>query len=984
MDREGSGRRSRSGSQRGRGVAVQVAEPEGQRPSDSGRGRPGSGSGQRGRGRDTSLVLSATPVGDAMGPARTPPPDSDPVSEGPLRPADPDSWLDSLEAPSSASASAVTEPGAPPPAGNERRLGRYQILETVGKGGYGRVYKAWDPQLEREVAIKVLLRTDVNAYRRFAREIKVTARLRHPNIVAVYDSGAAHGLPYLVMDYVPGRSLWEMGKRLHELPPVEAARILCEVAQAIAHAHAQGILHRDIKPANVLVTPEGQAFVVDFGLARTEEMDRLTQTGAVLGTPLFMPLEQARARQQVDELCDVYALGATLYYALTGRPPHVAESLKELMAEMAGLPEAPSSLNPLVPAALDAVCLRALQPDRTRRTPSAAALADELLAIAGGAGSGSGRLPSALPGGRALDGVASAGRQLLGVAREGAGQGARALRRAIKGREKLVLTSGYAAVVTILCVSMLLRGREPAPAAASSPEAPGATAAALAEGPAGGPSAEPGPEGQDAQARAARALARARERGRDLERQARSIEREGEGVGEAVLEALKRSVSEAEPAPDAETLGLLGVLLARRGPDAAALARPHLDRAAATGRSERVELRFWRGVALASAGEPKLAEREWVLAREQDEPRLQDLRLAHQRRLQPAVRQLLLQVVGLPAEGLPTLELRAPAEALERARAVAEQLPSMAREDLISALTRAAEGRRWADVALGLKRLELWAKDSPLVALERARLLVGRGRIQEAQKALVRAGELGADAATLDRLGADLLWRQGRRADAAVAAAALARRERGPEGRAAGALHHLLGGRPEAALAEADLGLALDPAHVPCLLQRSLALAACGEPWSAMQAARRAWELDGLSDELLTAAWIGAQTGIVLASGEELTQGLVVNAWMSFQGLLSRCEGAFPRLVLARAAVAEPTLHEWADEWLSAAQQRAPRAAEVPLLRGAMALAAGEGQSAIDAAWSQARTLAPESRITPAWAASYREKTGAEPALPVE
>ncbi|MCA8923643.1 MAG: protein kinase [Planctomycetes bacterium] len=258
---------------------------------------------------------------------------------------------------------------------------RYRIVSPLGKGGYGRVYKAWDPQLERHVAIKVLSRRDRKAYQRFAREITTTARLNHPHIVGIHDSGACAGRPYLVMELVEGECAWELGQSDAAPGPREAARMMADVAHAIQHAHEHGVLHRDIKPANLLITPEGHAYVLDFGLARHTTHGRLTQTGAVLGTPLFMAPEQSRGSDKISERSDVYGLAATFYFMLTGRPPHIAESVDELLDCLLNAPEPPSAHVPGISPELDAIVLRGLETSPERRYPSARAFAEALEAF---------------------------------------------------------------------------------------------------------------------------------------------------------------------------------------------------------------------------------------------------------------------------------------------------------------------------------------------------------------------------------------------------------------------------------------------------------------------------------------------------------------------------------------------------------------------------------------------------------------------------
>jgi WD40 repeat protein len=245
----------------------------------------------------------------------------------------------------------------------------------------GVVYRAMDEHLRRAVAIKTLLagqERDVETRERFRREAEAAARLRHPGIVAVHEVGAADdGAPFMVMDLVEGASL---AARLAErrVPLEEAARIVRDVARAVEHAHAQGVVHRDLKPQNVMVDAAGQALVMDFGLAKLLDATQLTREGAMLGTAAYMPPEQVDGID-VDARSDVYSLGATLYHALTGRPPFEANGHVALVnAVLTKEPVPPSRVDGRVPGDLETICLRALEKEPARRYASAAALADDL------------------------------------------------------------------------------------------------------------------------------------------------------------------------------------------------------------------------------------------------------------------------------------------------------------------------------------------------------------------------------------------------------------------------------------------------------------------------------------------------------------------------------------------------------------------------------------------------------------------------------
>lgn len=267
--------------------------------------------------------------------------------------------------------------------GLPRRLGDYQLLEVLGAGGMGVVYRALQISLDRPVAVKMIhpgLFMREGERRRLRTEAEAVARIRHPNIVAVYDVGECDGQPYFVMELVEGRSLSE---RLREGPldPECAARYASVVGEAIHEAHAQGVLHRDIKPSNLVVDRLDQPRILDFGLAKITTAD-VAQTGAgvAVGSPSYMPPEQALGRtEETDARSDVYSLGAVLYEMLTGVPPfREASAVETLRLVVERPPVAPRSLDPRLPRDLETICLRALAKERHRRYPSARALSLDL------------------------------------------------------------------------------------------------------------------------------------------------------------------------------------------------------------------------------------------------------------------------------------------------------------------------------------------------------------------------------------------------------------------------------------------------------------------------------------------------------------------------------------------------------------------------------------------------------------------------------
>jgi predicted Ser/Thr protein kinase len=263
------------------------------------------------------------------------------------------------------------------------RFGDYELLQELGRGGMGVVFRAEQISLHREVAVKMILRGQLATQAdldRFRSEAEAAARLDHAGIVPVYEVGEAEGRPYFSMKYIDGQTLAER-LALGPLPPREAARILVEVARAIHFAHEHGVLHRDLKPSNILLDRQGRAHVTDFGLAKQiSDAVSLTRTGAVLGTPAYMAPEQAAgARGQVGRPSDVYSLGVILYHMLTGRPPFQAASPVDMVLMVLEQdPVPPRLLNPKADRDLEMIALRCLQKPMDLRYPTAAALADDL------------------------------------------------------------------------------------------------------------------------------------------------------------------------------------------------------------------------------------------------------------------------------------------------------------------------------------------------------------------------------------------------------------------------------------------------------------------------------------------------------------------------------------------------------------------------------------------------------------------------------
>lgn len=291
-----------------------------------------------------------------------------------------------LPTPPTSAANLATD--APPPT-----LEDYEIIQEIGRGGMGVVYRAYQHSLNRTVAVKMLLRgaleSDTNVAR-FEGEARAAARLDHPHIVSVYEVGEENGHPFFSMPLIEGETL---AQRIadHPLSPREAARLMIPVCRAVGHAHQNGILHRDLKPSNILIDRQGQPFVSDFGLAKRIPDDlnqistvgQITESGAILGTPGYMAPEQAAgSKGNVDRVTDVYSLGAILYACVTGRAPFQAASpVDAILMILEQDPPLPRVLNPRIDSDLEMIILKALQKPKDLRYQSADALADDLQAF---------------------------------------------------------------------------------------------------------------------------------------------------------------------------------------------------------------------------------------------------------------------------------------------------------------------------------------------------------------------------------------------------------------------------------------------------------------------------------------------------------------------------------------------------------------------------------------------------------------------------
>ncbi len=263
----------------------------------------------------------------------------------------------------------------------QRRIAQFELLELLGTGAAGEVWKARDPRLQRTVAVKIPRRLSLSDEEldRFLREARSAGQLDHSGIVTVFETGRDGPTPYIISSYVAGTSL-KQRLQSARFNPAEAARLCVEIAEALEHAHGRGVIHRDLKPSNILIDEEGHPHIADFGLAKwTQDAGDLTLDGQLLGTPAYMSPEQARGESsRSGAATDIYALGTMLYEMLAGQPPFRGTRDTLIFQIIHKEPAAPSTFKRNLPRDLETICLKAIAKDPARRYRTAREMAVDL------------------------------------------------------------------------------------------------------------------------------------------------------------------------------------------------------------------------------------------------------------------------------------------------------------------------------------------------------------------------------------------------------------------------------------------------------------------------------------------------------------------------------------------------------------------------------------------------------------------------------
>jgi tetratricopeptide (TPR) repeat protein len=259
--------------------------------------------------------------------------------------------------------------------------GRYEILQLIGQGGMGAVYKARDTELDRIVALKLIrpeLAKDPQILRRFKQELILARQVTHKNVIRIFDLGQSNGIKFITMDFVEGQDLRQLLLEKGKLAPEQAARIMLQICRALEAAHAEGVIHRDLKPQNVMLDASGRVYVMDFGIARSAYLPGMTQTGALIGTPEYMSPEQGRG-EKLTERSDLFSLGIIFYELLTGKSPYYSDTpLATLWKRMTEKVTPPVAVDPTLPQELSAIVVKALEIEPKNRFASAREIVQQL------------------------------------------------------------------------------------------------------------------------------------------------------------------------------------------------------------------------------------------------------------------------------------------------------------------------------------------------------------------------------------------------------------------------------------------------------------------------------------------------------------------------------------------------------------------------------------------------------------------------------
>ncbi len=259
--------------------------------------------------------------------------------------------------------------------------GRYEILQQLGEGGMGAVYKVHDTELERVIALKVIrpeLAQTPEVLNRFKQELIIARKVTHKNVSRIYDLAEADGVKFITMEFIEGRSLTSLLQEKGKLEPKQAAGVIVQICRALDAAHSEGVIHRDLKPQNIMLDAHNRLIVMDFGIARSVEIGSMTQTGVVLGTPAYMSPEQAKG-EELDARSDIFTVGIIFYELLTGHSPYKAETALESLYKRTSEPvRPPIEVAPQIPKPLSDIAVRCLEIDKDKRYASASDLLNDL------------------------------------------------------------------------------------------------------------------------------------------------------------------------------------------------------------------------------------------------------------------------------------------------------------------------------------------------------------------------------------------------------------------------------------------------------------------------------------------------------------------------------------------------------------------------------------------------------------------------------